>query len=111
MTAGLGHSFLAPYGFTRKRLLGAFHSTRGGKNLNICVCTEHIYVVCIYVMCMCNIYIYTCVHTHTHRGQEYIQESLNNPILWMQSDTLRHKMPVYLFIITKYSHEIKHGAR
>lgn len=51
-------------------------------------------------------YVYIHRHTHKHTGQEYMQESLNNPILWMQSDTLRHKMAVYLFILIKYSHEI-----
>lgn len=52
-----------------------------------------------------------CTHTDTHtRGQEYMQGSLNTPILWMQSNTLRHKIPVYFFINIKYSHEIKHRA-
>lgn len=48
-----------------------------------------------------------CTHTH---GQEYMQGSLNTPILWLQSNTLRHKIPVYLFIFIKYSHATKHRA-
>lgn len=55
-------------------------------------------------------YVYIHTHTHKHTGQEYMQESLNNPILWMQSDTLRHKMAVYLFILIKYSHKMIHRA-
>lgn len=71
-------------------------------------------ISCVYICIVYMYKIFICVyihrHTHKHACQEYTQESLNNPILWMQSDPLRHKMPVYLFILIKYSHEIKHGA-
>lgn len=54
----------------------------------------HIYI-CI------NICIFKCmpIHRHTHKqtSQEFMQESLNNPLLWMQNGSLRHKIPVYVF--------------
>ena len=59
--------------------------------------------ICIYIYIYIykNIHIFKCMPIHRHTleqtSQEFMQESLNNPLLWMQNGSLRHKMPVYMF--------------
>lgn len=62
----------------------------------------YIYIcIYIYIYIYKNIHIFKCMPIHRHTleqtSQEFMQESLNNPLLWMQNGSLRHKMPVYMF--------------